>query len=55
VIGDDELAAIRSALASQRSVDRTYVVELADGSGTACATVEKIIYVRRRDQQPQKT
>ncbi len=55
VIGDDELAAIRSALASQRSVDRTYVIELVDGSGTACTTVEKIIYIRRRDPQPQKT
>ncbi len=55
VIGDDELAAIRLALASQRSVDRAYVVELVDGSGTVCATVEKIIYIRRRDPQPQKT
>jgi len=54
-IGDGELAAIRSALASQRSVDRTYVVELVDGSGTVCATVEKIIYIRRRDPQPQRT
>ena len=54
-IGNGELAAIRSALASQRSVDRTYVVELVDGSGTVCATVEKIIYIRRRDPQPQRT
>ncbi len=55
VIGDDELAAIRSALASQRSVDRAYVIELVDGSGTVCTTVEKIIHIRRRDPQPQKT
>jgi hypothetical protein len=47
-IDDEELAAIRAALESQRSIDRTYVVELADGSGTICATVEKIIYVRKR-------
>jgi acyl-coenzyme A thioesterase PaaI-like protein len=47
-IRDQELAAIRNALETQRSVDRTYVVELVDGSGTICATVEKIIYVRKR-------
>jgi len=40
--------AIRTALESQRSLDRTYVVELVDGSGTICATVEKVIYVRKR-------
>jgi acyl-coenzyme A thioesterase PaaI-like protein len=49
VVGDDELAAIRSALASQRSVDRTYIIDLVDGSGAVCATVEKIIYIRRRE------
>ena len=48
VVGDDELAAIRTVLASQRSVDRAYTVDLIDGSGTACASVEKIIYIRRR-------
>jgi acyl-coenzyme A thioesterase PaaI-like protein len=48
VVNDEELAAIRTALESQHSVDRTYVVELADGSGTICATVEKIIYIRKR-------
>ena len=49
VIGDEELETIRTALESQRSVDRTYTVELIDGSGTICATVEKIIYVRKRE------
>jgi acyl-coenzyme A thioesterase PaaI-like protein len=48
-VKDDELAAIRSALDSQRSVDRSYVINLADGSGTVCAIVEKLIYIRRRE------
>jgi len=48
VVNDEELEAIRTALESQRSVDRTYVVELVDGSGTICATVEKLIYARKR-------
>jgi acyl-coenzyme A thioesterase PaaI-like protein len=48
VVNDEELAAIRTALQSQRSVDRTYTVELTDPSGTICATVEKLIYIRKR-------
>lgn len=49
LVSDEELAAVRTALESQRSVDRNYAVDLVDGSGTVCATVEKIIYVRRRE------
>lgn len=49
VIGDAELAAIRAALATQRSVERTYIIELLDGTGTLCARVEKLIYIRRRE------
>ena len=48
-IGDDELTAIRAALATQRSVERTYTIELLDGAGTLCARVEKLIYIRRRE------
>jgi hypothetical protein len=51
-ISDDELAAIRSALEEQRSVNRSYMISLVDGSGTVCAPVEKIIYIRRREPQP---
>ena len=47
-VTDEELAAIRTELDLQRSVDRTYLVELVDGSGTICATVEKLIYIRKR-------
>ena len=46
VIDDAELAAIRAALNAQRSIDRNYIVELKDASGTPCARVEKIIYIR---------
>jgi acyl-coenzyme A thioesterase PaaI-like protein len=48
LVPDEELAAIRTALETSRSVDRSYTIELADSSGTVCATVEKIIYIRRR-------
>jgi acyl-coenzyme A thioesterase PaaI-like protein len=47
-VTDEELSAIRSALETQRSIDRTYAIDLTDPSGTVCATVEKIIYIRKR-------
>ncbi len=55
VINDGELAAIRAALNAQRSVDRSYTVELTDASGTVCARVEKFIYIRRRESTSTKS
>jgi acyl-coenzyme A thioesterase PaaI-like protein len=52
LVSDEELGAVRAALESQRSIDRNYAVDLVDGSGTVCATIEKIIYIRRREQRP---
>jgi acyl-coenzyme A thioesterase PaaI-like protein len=52
---DEEVEAIRTALATQPTVDRVYVVELTDADGAVHATVEKTIHVRRREapsQQP---
>jgi acyl-coenzyme A thioesterase PaaI-like protein len=49
-VPDEELAAIRAMLQTQRSVDRTYRIELKDGAGIVCAVVEKIIYIRRRER-----
>jgi acyl-coenzyme A thioesterase PaaI-like protein len=48
LVSDEELAAIRSALDSQRSVDRTYTVDLVDSAGVVCASIEKTLYIRRR-------
>jgi Domain of unknown function (DUF4442) len=47
-VDDAELAAIRDALASAPSIDRTYTVNLVDEEGTIHATVEKILHVRRK-------
>jgi acyl-coenzyme A thioesterase PaaI-like protein len=49
-VPDQELAAIRAALETQRSIDRTYMIELKDSSGTVCATVEKLIYIRKQER-----
>jgi hypothetical protein len=48
-ISEEETAAIREALESARSVDRTYTIDLVDGSGAVHATIEKVIYISRKD------
>lgn len=47
-LDDAELDAIRAATADGASVDRTYNVDLLDAGGMPHASVEKVIYVRRK-------
>jgi len=47
----DDVEGIRAELAAMPSVERTYVVELADKDGVVHAVVEELLYVRRRDAQ----
>ena len=46
VLDEGELREIRRLLETAPSIDRVYVVELADAAGTVHATVEKTIYIR---------
>lgn len=48
-IDPSELDAIRAATAAGEPIDRTYSVDLVDREGVVHASVEKVIYVRRRD------
>jgi acyl-coenzyme A thioesterase PaaI-like protein len=48
-LDEDEVRAIKSELEEARSIDRVYGVELKDAAGKVHATVEKTIYIRRRD------
>ncbi|MBI1750852.1 MAG: DUF4442 domain-containing protein [Acidobacteria bacterium] len=48
----DELHAIRAALEVTPSVDRVYQVDLVDSGGVVHATVEKVVYIRRKDNSP---
>ena len=48
-VDDEELAAIRTAVAAEGKIDRVYVVELVDAEGIPHATVEKTIYIARRE------
>jgi acyl-coenzyme A thioesterase PaaI-like protein len=53
-LDDAELDAIRAAVAADGRVDRTYAVELVDGEGVVHATVEKVVYVARREVTRQR-
>ena len=44
----EEIDLIHQELSRANSVDRVYNIDLSDETGTACATVEKIIHIRRR-------
>lgn len=47
-IDDAEVEAVRSATSTGQPADRTYNVDLADADGVVHASVEKIIYVRKK-------
>ena len=46
VLEEAELREIRRLLETEPSIDRVYIVELADAEGTIHATIEKTIYIR---------
>jgi hypothetical protein len=44
----DELGSIETALATEKSVDRVYQIELTDSRGVVHALVEKTVYIAKR-------
>jgi acyl-coenzyme A thioesterase PaaI-like protein len=50
-LDDAEIAEIRRLADAQRSVDRTYLVQLVDREGLVHAEVDKILYIRRKDKK----
>jgi acyl-coenzyme A thioesterase PaaI-like protein len=49
VLYDGELDAIRNELTRNRSVDRTYHVDLTDKEGVLHASIEKVVYIRLKE------
>lgn len=47
-LDQEEIELIRKELSNTDSIDRVYNIDLTDEKGTACATVEKIIHIRRK-------
>ena len=49
VITDEEMRAVKTALAAAPSIERIYLVELVDAKGVVHASIEKTVYIRRKD------
>lgn len=39
---------IRKVLETTKSIERTYTIDLQDAQGVTCASVEKLIYIRKK-------
>lgn len=48
-LDQEETDRIRKELSQTDSIDRVYNIDLTDDKGTACATVEKVIHIRRKE------
>jgi acyl-coenzyme A thioesterase PaaI-like protein len=48
-ISDEELQAIHDSLETGPSTERVYLVELVDARGTIHASIDKTIYIRKRE------
>ena len=49
LLTDEELAEIRRLCETQPSVERRYNIEIVDAEGVVHATVEKTIYIRKKE------
>jgi hypothetical protein len=47
-IDETELEAVRAATSDGQPIDRTFTVDLVDDAGVVHASVEKVIYIRRK-------
>jgi acyl-coenzyme A thioesterase PaaI-like protein len=48
-LDQEEIDRIRDDLSHTESIDRVYNIDLADEKGTTCATVEKVIHIRKKE------
>lgn len=49
-LSDEQIEEIKQALNTREKIERTFVVEVRDESGSVIAEVEKLLHVRRKDQ-----
>jgi Domain of unknown function (DUF4442) len=50
VVDATETQAIQEMLETRSSIDRVYQIELTDAAGVVHASIEKTVYVRRKDR-----
>ena len=51
VLMQEEINTIKDALSSAPSVERIYLVELVDAEGVVHASIEKTVYIRKREMK----
>ncbi len=51
LLSEEEIQTIRELAEKNPSIDRVYTVDLADESGVIHASVEKTVYIRKKDRQ----
>ena len=53
-LADDDIAQIREALQTQEKLDRTFLAEIKDESGTVVAEIQKVVQIRdkKKMQKP---
>jgi hypothetical protein len=49
-LSDQQIGEIKEALKTQEKIERAFMVEVKDESGSVIAEVEKLLHVRRKDQ-----
>ncbi len=55
VLVTEEIDSIRRELEQARHVDRTYHVDLVDNKGVVHASVEKVLYIRKKEHPVERT
>lgn len=48
-LDQEEIDQIRNELSRTESIDRVYNIDLTDEKGATCATVEKVIHIRKKE------
>jgi hypothetical protein len=51
LLDESELDSIKRELEHARHIDRTYHVDLADEQGLVHASVEKVVYIRKKERE----
>jgi acyl-coenzyme A thioesterase PaaI-like protein len=49
VLTEEELSAIKAAVATEPFTERIYHIELIDAGGALCASIDKTVYIRKKN------
>jgi hypothetical protein len=52
-LSDEQIEEIRQALKTEEKIERVFMIEVKDESGAVIAEVQKLLHIRRKNQQSQ--